>query len=144
MTIYERILAEVARRPHLTEQDITQALFGQDGDQQRVNSDCRWLVSQGKLKRNGVGNSSDPCTYTIPYSNPSSSPIAAKSLAGSSAPRGHLHCSPERGGGPRRILHAAGWRGRSQRVSVRVWRPAPPSLRATSPFRGGVCEYAAG
>ena len=66
MTIHERILAEVARKPHLTEHEIAQALFGQDGYQQRVNQDCRWLVSQGKLQRNGVGGSSDPFTYTIP------------------------------------------------------------------------------
>jgi hypothetical protein len=73
MTIADDIVALVERkqrrkRPlHLTEEDIAEMLFGQDkAYQQRVNQDCRLLVGQGKLVRDGEGGPADPFTYSLP------------------------------------------------------------------------------
>jgi hypothetical protein len=70
MTIADDIVALVRRKGHrlnLTEEDIAEMLFGQDNAyQQRVNSDCRLLINQGRLVRHGKGGPGDPCTYHIP------------------------------------------------------------------------------
>lgn len=68
MTIADDILAlvERKRRLRLTEEDIADMLFGQHHSyQQRVNSDCRLLVQQGRLVRHGKGGPADPYTYSL-------------------------------------------------------------------------------
>jgi hypothetical protein len=70
MTIADDIIALIARkgrRLNLTEEDIAEMLFGQkNAYQQRINSDCRMLVDQGRLVRRGKGGSGDPFTYHRP------------------------------------------------------------------------------
>jgi hypothetical protein len=69
MTIADDIVALVQRkhRLRLTEEDIADMLYGQNhGYQQRVNSDCRLLVQQGRLVRHGKGGPADPYTYSLP------------------------------------------------------------------------------
>ena len=69
MTVADDIMALVKRkrRLHLTEEDIADMLFGQDkAYQQRVNADCRLLVQEGRLVRNGRGGPDDPYTYSLP------------------------------------------------------------------------------
>jgi hypothetical protein len=67
MTIAEDILAEVRRKPGLTESDLAAIIFGRkNAYQQRVNQDCRMLVAQGKLVREGKGGVADPFTYRFP------------------------------------------------------------------------------
>lgn len=63
MTVADRIQELVARHPGLTEAQIAEQLFGAGGYQQRVNSTCRRLVRQGRLRRGGNGYQADPYTY---------------------------------------------------------------------------------
>lgn len=65
MTVHEQIEDLVGRRPGLTEAEIASILFGADGYQQRVNSDCRWLVGQGRIRRQGDGGPADPFRYYL-------------------------------------------------------------------------------
>jgi hypothetical protein len=65
MTVEDKIIDLVRRRSDLTEADVAREIFGKDGYQQRVNSTCRRLLKQGKLRRHGRGGSSDPFTYTL-------------------------------------------------------------------------------
>ena len=53
-SIAQRITEAVARFPDLTEREISRLLFGPDGYQQRVNSDCQLLVGRGVLRRLGT------------------------------------------------------------------------------------------
>jgi hypothetical protein len=62
-TVHERIEALVGKRPGLTESEIAAELFGEEGYQQRVNQDCRWLVGQGRIARRGNGGVNDPYRY---------------------------------------------------------------------------------
>lgn len=55
----------VARRPGLTEAQIAHALFGPDAYQQRVNSTCRRLMRNGKVRREGKGYQADPFRYFV-------------------------------------------------------------------------------
>ena len=46
-----------------TEAQLAEAIFGQEGYQQRVNGDCRLLVDRGKVERRGDGGPADPFRY---------------------------------------------------------------------------------
>jgi len=65
VTVGERIEALVTRITGLTEAQIAEHLFGAGGYQQRVNSVCRRLVKEDRLKRLGKGYQSDPYTYYV-------------------------------------------------------------------------------
>ena len=71
MTLADEIESLVARRSDLTEAAMAEALFGADAYQQRVNSTCRKLIKQGRLKRHGKGGAADPFTYSLRGSNES-------------------------------------------------------------------------
>ena len=64
MTVEDKIIDLVRRRSDLTEAEMANQIFGKEGYQQRVNSTCRRLLKEGKLKRHGRGGASDPYTYT--------------------------------------------------------------------------------
>ena len=67
MTVADDIMYEVSRKSGLTEIEIAALLFGRkNAYQQRVNSTCRRLVSEGKLLRDGKGGATDSFTYRIP------------------------------------------------------------------------------
>ena len=67
MTVADDILAEVKRKPGLTESELAVNIFGRkNAYQQRVNQACRMLVSEHKLVRQGKGGASDPFTYREP------------------------------------------------------------------------------
>lgn len=61
--VSQRILEVVKKRPGLTELEIAEAIYGPGAVQQRVNQDCRLLVSRGLLERRGNGGRSDPYNY---------------------------------------------------------------------------------
>lgn len=65
MTLIDSVLQAVRQRPHQTEYEISQTLFGGEGYQQRVNGRCRYLVRTGQLIRSGKGGVGDPFTYTL-------------------------------------------------------------------------------
>ena len=62
MTIAEQINDLVRRRGALTEAQIADELFT-NGYQQRVNSSCRRLVRESRIRREGKGGASDPYRY---------------------------------------------------------------------------------
>jgi hypothetical protein len=63
MTVADDIELLVGRKPGLTEAELAQHLFGREGYQQRVNSNCRRLIKQGRIERHGDGGPGDPFTY---------------------------------------------------------------------------------
>ena len=65
MAVEDKIIDLVRRRSGLTEAELASEIFGKEGYQQRVNSTCRRLLKEGKLKRHGRGGASDPFTYTL-------------------------------------------------------------------------------
>ena len=62
-TILDVLLFLIRSGPGRTEAQLAEAMFGRNGYQQRVNSDCRLLVSSGKVERRGTGGPADPFTY---------------------------------------------------------------------------------
>ncbi len=64
MTLGQRILTLIAERPRLTESEIAERLFD-DPYQQRVNSTCRRLLAEGRVRREGRGGPGDPYRYII-------------------------------------------------------------------------------
>jgi hypothetical protein len=65
MILADQIEALVARRTDMTEAMLADAIFGPDGYQQQVNSTCRRLVKNGRLKRSGAGGVREPFTYSV-------------------------------------------------------------------------------
>ena len=63
MLNHEKIAELVRRKPGVTETEIAVELFGHRGFHQRVRSDCRWLVWEGRLERRGGGGPDDPYRY---------------------------------------------------------------------------------
>jgi hypothetical protein len=67
MTVADDIMHEVRRKAGRTEDELAALIFGRDNAyQQRVNSTCRRLVSEGKIIRKGKGGQNDPFTYHLP------------------------------------------------------------------------------
>lgn len=62
MTMADRIEDLVRHRPGLTEAQIADELFS-NAYQQRVNSTCRRLVRETRLRREGRGGVGDPFRY---------------------------------------------------------------------------------
>jgi hypothetical protein len=65
LTLLERVVAAIMRRPGMTEAEIAGSLFGRDGYQQKINPACRRLLATGKILREGKGGPGDPFTYRI-------------------------------------------------------------------------------
>ena len=63
MALSDDIEALVAQHPGLTEAQIAERIYGPDGYQQKVNSKCRRLLKQGRVRRVGQGYRTDPFTY---------------------------------------------------------------------------------
>lgn len=49
----------------MTEAMLAEAIFGSAAYQQRVNSTCRRLIDEGKIKRRGRGGAVEPFTYIM-------------------------------------------------------------------------------
>jgi hypothetical protein len=64
MSVTDQIEALIRQRPGLTETQIADELFI-NGYQQRVNSSCRKLIQESKVRRAGKGGSADPFRYFI-------------------------------------------------------------------------------
>ena len=64
MTVADRILDLVRRRPHVTERELAELLFD-EAYQQRVNSTCRRLLAAGRVRREGRGGPGDPFRYVL-------------------------------------------------------------------------------
>jgi hypothetical protein len=64
MTVADRIESLVRRCGGLTEAQIADELFT-NAYQQRVNSTCRRLVRESRLRREGKGGRGDPYTYYV-------------------------------------------------------------------------------
>ena len=66
MTLAEKIAALVAVQPGLSEAQIAQRIYGAEGYPQMVNSKCRRLLQEGRIRREGQGYRTDPFTYHPP------------------------------------------------------------------------------
>lgn len=63
MTIAEVLKFLIENGEGRSEKQLAEAIFGEKGYQQRVNSDCALLVSRGEVERRGGGKSGDPYLY---------------------------------------------------------------------------------
>ncbi len=66
MTLADNIEALVAVQPGLTEAQIAVRIYGAEGYPQMVNSRCRRLLREGRIRREGQGYRTDPFTYHPP------------------------------------------------------------------------------
>lgn len=64
MTVADQIEALVRRRGGLTEAEIADELFT-NAYQQRVNSSCRRLLRESRVRRDGKGGAQDPYRYYL-------------------------------------------------------------------------------
>lgn len=62
-TISDVLLFLIENGPGRTETELAQAIFGRDGYQQRVNSDCIMLLNRGLVERRGEGGPSGAYRY---------------------------------------------------------------------------------
>lgn len=62
-TISDVLLFLIDNGPGRTETELAQAIFGNEAYQQRVNSDCKLLLSMGRVERRGEGGPADPYRY---------------------------------------------------------------------------------
>jgi hypothetical protein len=56
-------------RLKLTDEDISEMLFGDAYYRPRVNAACRWLIEEKRLSRKGKGVAYEPFWY-LPWSDP--------------------------------------------------------------------------
>ncbi len=63
MAIRDDLLFQIRKWPGRTEAELAKIILGRRGCQQRVNSDCKLLVSQKLIARRGFGGPSDPYCY---------------------------------------------------------------------------------
>ena len=61
--IADQLLRLIQIRPGKTEIELAEEIFGPEGYQQRVNSDCHLLIGRGLVERRGMGGPSDPFRY---------------------------------------------------------------------------------
>lgn len=59
----DRLFRLIQRHPGKTEMELAKAIFGPRAYQQRVNSDCHFLISRGLVERRGMGGRWDPFRY---------------------------------------------------------------------------------
>ena len=62
-TISDMLLFLIENGPGRTETELALAIFGRDGYQQRINSDCNLLLHRGLVECSGVGAPSDAYRY---------------------------------------------------------------------------------
>jgi hypothetical protein len=65
MALSDDLEALIARRPGLTEAQLADDLFGANGYQQRVNSTCRRMLKQGRVRREGRGYRAETHRYYV-------------------------------------------------------------------------------
>jgi LysR family transcriptional regulator, hca operon transcriptional activator len=65
----------ICRTPGLTAAALAHALFGEDGYNQRVNTECRTLVYSRRVERRGHGGPGDPFKY---YPRLETSPVSKR------------------------------------------------------------------
>lgn len=70
MTVAQQIIRIIREKPGLTERQIAERLFGEDGSIQRVNPTCRKLLTMGWVVRQGRGWAADPFTYHLAKPKP--------------------------------------------------------------------------
>ena len=63
LTIADVLPFLIENGPGRTEAQLAEAIFGHAGYQQRVNGDCRLLLSRGCIERRGDGGPSNPYRY---------------------------------------------------------------------------------
>ena len=54
----------IARRPGLTAAQISQMLFANESESERVDLMCRRLIAEGRVRRSGAGTGADPFAYS--------------------------------------------------------------------------------
>lgn len=64
MALIDDVEQLIRKKPGLTEAQIAEDLFT-NSYQQRVNSTCRRLLRESRVKRDGRGGRADPFTYSI-------------------------------------------------------------------------------
>jgi hypothetical protein len=64
VSVAEAIETLVARQPGLTAAQISQSLFANECECERVDLMCRRLIAEGRLKRCGAGTIADPFAYS--------------------------------------------------------------------------------
>lgn len=63
LTIYDVLEFLIVNGPGRTARELSEAIFGSDGYQQRVNGDCNMLVWKNTIERRGSGTPRDPYRY---------------------------------------------------------------------------------
>jgi hypothetical protein len=63
MTICDVLTFIIHSGPGRTEAQLSEAVFGKQERQQRVNLDCVLLVARGVVERKGTGGPADPFRY---------------------------------------------------------------------------------
>jgi hypothetical protein len=63
VTVADAIETIVTRQPGLTAAQISQLLFANECESERVNLMCRRLIAEGRLKRTGTGTVASPFAY---------------------------------------------------------------------------------
>ena len=64
VTVADAIETLVTRKPGLTAAQISQLLFANECESERVNLMCRRLIAEGRLKRTGTGTVASPFAYS--------------------------------------------------------------------------------
>lgn len=65
LKIADALVFLIENGPGRTEAELAEAIFGDQGYQQRVNGDCNLLVNRGAIERRGSGGPSDPYRYYV-------------------------------------------------------------------------------
>ena len=64
VTVAAAIETLISRQPRLTAAQISQLLFANECECERLDLMCRRLIAEGRLKRCGAGTVADPFTYS--------------------------------------------------------------------------------
>lgn len=64
MALADDLETLIRTQPGLTERQLADELFS-DAYQQRVNSTCRRLIREGRVRQQGRGGAADPFRYTV-------------------------------------------------------------------------------
>ena len=65
VTLGDVLLFLIEKGPGRTEAELAEAVYADKAYQQRVNQDCRLLVTRGEIERRGAGGASDPYRYFL-------------------------------------------------------------------------------
>jgi len=63
VTMADAIVALIARQPGLTAVQISQTLFANECECERIDLMCRRLIAEGRIKRCGAGTIASPFAY---------------------------------------------------------------------------------